>query len=60
MGFRTLALGASLLLICLLGFLTLTVAIRNGVDILTLVSLVVLALLGFGVVGALTSPPPGE
>jgi hypothetical protein len=60
MGLRTLVLGATLVLICLLGFLTLTVAARNGVDILTLVSLVVLALLGFGVVGALTSPPSGK
>ena len=60
MGMRTLALGASLVLICLLGFLTVTVAIRNGVDILVLVSLVILALIGFGVFGALTSRPPEE
>ena len=57
---RNLALGGSLILICLLAFLTVTVAVRNGVDILVLVSIVVLALLGFGVVGALTSPPPEE
>jgi hypothetical protein len=60
MGMRTLALGASLMLICLLGVLTVTVAIRNGVDILVLVSLVILALIGFGVFGALTSRPPEE
>jgi hypothetical protein len=60
MGMRTLALGASLVLICLLGVLTVTVAIRNGVDILVLVSLVILALIGFGVFGALTSRPPEE
>jgi hypothetical protein len=60
MGARTLALGASLLLICLLGFLTLSVLIENGLDILVVVSLVILALLGFGVLGALTSPPPDE
>jgi hypothetical protein len=60
MDLRSLALAASLVLICMLGFLTVTVAIRNGVDILVLVSLVVLALLGFGVVGALTARPPEE
>jgi hypothetical protein len=54
---RNIALIASLALICLLGFLTVSVAIDHGVDILVLVSLVVLALLGFGVLGALTSPP---
>jgi hypothetical protein len=54
---RTLVLGASLALICLLAFLTLKVAIENGVDGLVVVSLVVLALLAFGVLGALTTPP---
>ena len=53
---RSLALLASLALICLLGFLTISVAIDHGVDLLVIVSLVVLALLGFGVLGALTSP----
>ena len=43
--------------ICLLGFLTVTVAIDHGVDFLVVVSLVVLALLAFEVLGALTSPP---
>jgi hypothetical protein len=55
---RNLVLLGSLLLICLLGFLTITVAIEEGVDILVIVSLIVLALLAFGVLGALTSPPP--
>ena len=55
---RNLALFGSLLIICLLGFLTITVAIEEGIDILVIVSLIVLALLGFGVLGALTSPPP--
>jgi hypothetical protein len=54
---RNIALIASLALICLLGFLTVSVAVDQGVDILVLVSLVVLALLAFGVLGALTSPP---
>jgi hypothetical protein len=60
MDVRTGVLVASLALICLLAGLTVTVAVRNGVDILTVVSLVILALIGFGVVGAITSPPPGE
>jgi hypothetical protein len=54
---RNIALLASLAFICLLGFLTVSVAIDQGVDILVVVSLVVLALLAFGVLGALTSPP---
>jgi hypothetical protein len=55
---RTFVLLASLLIICLLGFLTVTVAIEEGIDILVVVSTIVLALLAFGVLGALTSPPP--
>jgi hypothetical protein len=57
MNARNLALGGSLALICLLAFLTLTVAIDHGVDFLVVISLVLLALLAFGVLGALTSPP---
>lgn len=54
---RNLALASALLLIGLLAFLTIRVAVTEGVDILVLVSLFVLALLGFGVLGALTTPP---
>jgi hypothetical protein len=57
---RTLVLGGSLVLICLLGYLTVSVMVREGVDVLVLVSLLILALLAFGVLGALTSPPPDE
>ncbi len=57
MSSRNIALGAALAMIALLGFLTLRVAIDNGVDILVVISLVILALLGFGVIGALGSPP---
>jgi hypothetical protein len=57
---RTLALGGSLALICLLAFLTVRVAVREGIDILVVVSLAVLAMLGLGILGALTGPPPGE
>ena len=55
---RTLLLIASLSIICQLAFLTLSVAVREGVDILVILSLIVLALLGFGVLGALASTPP--
>jgi hypothetical protein len=54
---RTLVLLSSLGIISLLAFLTVTVAIEEGIDILVIVSLIVLALLGFGVLGALTTPP---
>jgi hypothetical protein len=57
---RTLVLLASLAIICLLGFLTVSVAVREGLDVLVVASLIVLALLGFGVLGALTSAPPDE
>jgi hypothetical protein len=55
---RTLVLLGSLAIICLLGFLTLTVAVEEGIDVLVVLSFIILALLGFGVLGALTSPPP--
>ena len=57
---RGFVLAASMLIICLLAFLTITVAIEEGIDILVVVSLIVLALLGLGVLGALTSPPPDD
>jgi hypothetical protein len=55
---RTLVLLCSLGLISLLAFLTITVALEEGVDVLVVVSMIVLLLLGLGVLGALTSPPP--
>ena len=54
---RTAALAATLALIALLGYLTLNVMIREGFDILVATSLVILAVFGFGVVGALINPP---
>ena len=57
---RTFVLAASLAIICLLAFLTISVAVRDGIDVLVLVSVIILALLGFGVLGALTSPPSDE
>ena len=55
---RTLVLVGSIAIIGLLAFLTVKVAVEEGIDILVVLSLVVLALLGFGVLGALSSRPP--
>jgi hypothetical protein len=57
---RTFVLAASLAIICLLAFLTISVAVRDGIDVLVVVSVIILAVLGFGVLGALTSPPSDE
>lgn len=57
---RSVALVAALAMIAVLGGLTAVVAVRNGPDPLTVVSLLVLALLGFGILGALRNPPPSS
>ena len=48
---------AALAFITLLGGLTVAVAVEHGPDILTLASLLVLAMFAFGIVGALRHPP---
>jgi hypothetical protein len=53
---RTLALAGSLLLVTVLGGLTIYVIVDTGLDILSVVSLLIVGLFGFGVVGALLSP----
>ncbi len=53
---RNVVLVAALALIGLLAFLTIRVAVTEGIDILVVTSIVILAVLGFGVVGALTAP----
>ncbi len=40
-----------------LGFLTVYVMLVEGPDLLTVLSVIVLALMGFGIIGALTEPP---
>jgi hypothetical protein len=57
---RTIVLGFSLAIICLLAFLTVSVAVEHGIDILVVVSGIVLVLLGVGVLGALSTPPPPD
>ncbi|HYH59236.1 MAG TPA: hypothetical protein VD790_08460 [Thermoleophilaceae bacterium] len=54
---RNAVLASALALIGLLAFLTVRVAVEHGVDVLVVLSMIVLALLGFGVLGALTTPP---
>ena len=47
-------------LVVLLALLTIAAAVILGPDILTLLSLLVLAVLGFGISGALRQPPPPD
>ena len=54
---RTTILAAALIFIALLGAMTINVLARQGPDILVAASLLVLALFGFGIVGALRHPP---
>ena len=52
---RDVVLAVALVFIAGFTFLTLRVLFTEGLDILVVISLVVLALLGFGILGALTS-----
>jgi hypothetical protein len=54
---RNVILASALLFIAVLGGLTAVVVVRNGPDVLTIGSLLVLAMFGFGIVGALRHPP---
>ena len=54
---RTLILVLALGFIAVLGFLTLYVLFSSGPDVLVVISLIVLGLVGFGVIGALSTPP---
>jgi hypothetical protein len=47
----------ALVFVCGFGFMTLYVMLRSGPDLLTGLSLIVLALMAFGILGALTEPP---
>jgi hypothetical protein len=51
---------AALAMIALLGGLTVATVVRHGPDPLTLLSLLVLALFAFGIVGALRHPPADD
>jgi hypothetical protein len=50
-------IGVALAFTVFFAILTISVIVRTGIDVLTLVSLFVLLLLGVGLYGALTHPP---
>jgi hypothetical protein len=52
---RTIVLWLAVALIALMAYLTIQVWLNSGFDFLVLISLIVLAILGFGVLGALGS-----
>jgi hypothetical protein len=54
---RTFALVAVATVIGVIGLLTIALLVNEGVSARVVLSLVILALFGFGVVGALTHPP---
>ena len=54
---RTVVLGVALAFIAVLGFLTLFVLFSSGPDVLVVMSLAILGLFAFGVIGALATPP---
>jgi hypothetical protein len=47
----------ALVFVCALGFATVYVMLRSGPDLLTALSLIVVVLMAFGILGALTEPP---
>jgi hypothetical protein len=57
---RTAILGAALVFIGILAALTVAAVLSGGFNVLSLVSLLVLALFGFGIIGALITPPPPD
>ncbi|MBA2256215.1 MAG: hypothetical protein H0W05_03285 [Thermoleophilaceae bacterium] len=52
---RTLILAGAVALVGLLAFLTLSVALEDGVTVIVVLSVVIILVLGIGVLGALTS-----
>ncbi len=60
MNARTAILATALAVVCALAGLTIAAVVRDGVTVLTLVSVLVLALLGCGVGGALFGGPPRD
>jgi hypothetical protein len=54
---RTLILVLALGFLATFGFLTLYVLFSSGPDVLVVISLIVLGMVGYGVIGALSTPP---
>ena len=57
---RTLIFVLALAFLAIFGFLTLYVLFSSGPDVLVVVSLIVLGAVGYGVIGALSTPPRDE
>jgi len=57
---RKIVLGIALFSTFALGAMTLTVLFQEGLDILVVVSLIVVGLFAFGIVGALMNPPEDD
>lgn len=55
---RSIVLAIVLIFVVALAAMTLDVMFREGPDVLTVLSLLVIALFGFGIVGALRERPP--
>jgi hypothetical protein len=53
-------LAVVLAFVVLFAAMTITVTAQHGFDVLTVLALLVLALIGFGVIGALLNQPPDE
>ena len=56
-GVRTAILGFGIAFCALFAVMTISVALEHGFDILTVVSLLVIALIGSGLIGAIRNPP---
>jgi hypothetical protein len=54
---RTLVLGAALVFIAGLGFLTVAAISEQGFTLASLLSIFIIVLLGVGIIGALRNPP---
>jgi hypothetical protein len=54
---RNLVLGAALVFIAGFAFLTVTAVVEDGFTVASLLSVLILALLAIGIVGALRNPP---
>lgn len=51
---------AALSFVAIFAALTVAAVVSGGVNVLTIVTLLVLALLGVGIAGALRGPPPAD
>jgi hypothetical protein len=54
---RRVVLAVVLAMIVFFGFLTIAAVQADGVNVLTVVSVIILAMFAFGIVGALREPP---